>query len=115
MAAGRHADTPIAIVANASMPNQQVLIGTLANIAAKQAQIQLPTPALLIMGDVVNLHHDLAWYNTPQAHTDNPYPEDVTNNDGNWLRGGTATTPKNDHAPSGHQQAHALSMVATLA
>ncbi|MGP4953343.1 uroporphyrinogen-III C-methyltransferase, partial [Psychrobacter sp. T6-1] len=65
--AGRAADTPIAIVSNASMPNQQVLTGTLDTIVKLQEQKQLPTPALLIMGDVVALHHDLAWYNQNDA------------------------------------------------
>ena len=106
--AGRNADTPIAIISNASMPNQQVLTGTLATIVAQQEQAQLPTPALLIMGDVVALHHDLAWYNLQnQQHNKN-----VSDTANNWLRGGTAATPKET---SLQQQAHALSMVANLA
>ena len=106
--AGRSSDTPIAIVSNASMPNQQVLTGTLADIVELQEKNQLPTPALLIMGDVVALHHDLAWYNLQNQ-------QDTNNSDttaSNWLRGGTAATPKTDHTS---QQAHALSMVANLA
>jgi uroporphyrin-III C-methyltransferase/precorrin-2 dehydrogenase/sirohydrochlorin ferrochelatase len=111
--AGRSADTPIAIVSNASMPNQQVLVGTLATITELQEQKQLPTPALLIMGDVVALHHDLAWYNLhhQQHHQNN------SGNGDNWLREGTAATPKNaltSNNPT-RQQAHALSMVANLA
>ena len=107
--AGRSSDTPIAIVSNASMPNQQVLTGTLADITAKQEKAQLPTPALLIMGDVVALHNDLAWYNVRN--------KEVNNTESNWLRGGTAATPKDDVAAThpARQQAHALSMVATLA
>ena len=106
--AGRNADTPIAIISNASMPNQQVLTGTLATIVAQQEKEQLPTPALLIMGDVVALHHDLAWYNLQnQQHNQN-----VSDTANNWLRGGTAATPKET---SLQQQAHALSMVANLA
>ena len=108
--AGRSSDTPIAIVSNASMPNQQVLTGTLANIVELQAQAQLPTPALLIMGDVVSLHDSLAWYN--QQHEQN-----ISDTNNNWLRGGTASTPKSEtelHEPHA-QQAHALSMVASLA
>ena len=105
--AGRHAETPIAIVSNASMPNQQVLTGTLASIVELQEKNQLPTPALLIMGDVVSLHHDLAWYNLHnQQHNQN-----TSETDNNWLRGGTATTPKSNT----HQQAHALSMIANFA
>ncbi|SLJ84623.1 uroporphyrinogen-III C-methyltransferase [Psychrobacter sp. DAB_AL43B] len=111
--AGRSADTPIAIVSNASMPNQQVLTGTLADIVELQEKNQLPTPALLIMGDVVALHHDLAWYNLHnQQHNQN-----VSDTANNWLRGGTAATPNDDLTSnnSTHQQAHALSMVANLA
>ena len=102
--AGRSADTPIAIVSNASMPNQQVLTGTLANIVELQEQNQLPTPALLIMGDVVALHHDLAWYNL--------HNKSVSDTADNWLRSGTAATPKDKVVA---QQAHALSMIANLA
>ena len=61
--AGRDADTPFAIISHASLPTHQILTGTLGNIAAKQAAAQLPTPALLIMGDVVTLHDELAPYN----------------------------------------------------
>ncbi|MGP9491904.1 siroheme synthase CysG [Psychrobacter sp. AOP7-B1-24] len=108
--AGRSSDTPIAIVSNASMPNQQVLTGTLATIVELQAQAQLPTPALLIMGDVVSLHDSLAWYN--QKHEQN-----MSGTNNNWLRGGTASTPKSETALNQPhaQQAHALSMVASLA
>ncbi len=110
--AGRSADTPIAIVSNASMPNQQVLTGTLASIVALQEINQLPTPALLIMGDVVSLHHDLAWYNLHnQQHNQNG-----SDTASNWLREGTAATPKDSTSSQPtRQQAHALSMVANLA
>lgn len=109
--AGRSSETPIAIVSNASMPNQQVLTGTLASIVERQEQAQLPTPALLIMGDVVALHHDLAWYNLHlQQHE-----QSLANTESNWLRGGTATTPKGQaKGQAVDQQAHALSMIATL-
>ena len=106
--AGRSGDTPIAIVSNASMPNQQVLSGTLNTIVAKQEQAQLPTPALLIMGDVVSLHHDLAWYNLQnQQHSQSS--DDIAKN---WLREGTNGQANN---PAIDQQAHALSMVTNLA
>ncbi len=102
--AGRNSDTPIAIVSNASMPNQQVLTGTLATITKLQEQQQLPTPALLIMGDVVALHDDLAWYNL--------HNKSLSDTSDNWLRGGTAATPKDTGVD---QQAHALSMITNLA
>jgi len=97
--AGREANTPIAIVSNASQPNQQVLTGTLETITQKQAIACLPTPALLIMGDVVALHHDLAWYNQSGAADDSS----------NWLRGGRNSNPRKNDG-----QAHALAMIAKL-
>ena len=132
--AGRSADTPIAIVSNASMPNQQVLTGTLDNIVAQQAEAQLPTPALLIMGDVVSLQDDLAWYNQKKLldsqhnnQRNGQHTHDTARKARNWLRGGVANTDK-AHADKNHynhkqptdarstdQQAHALSMVANLA
>ena len=72
IAAGRDAETPFAIISHASLPTQQILIGTLKDIAAKQSKAQLPTPALLIMGDVVALHNELAPFNL--AETDNANP-----------------------------------------
>jgi len=57
---------------------------------------------------VVALHHDLAWYNLQNQQKNNN--SDTTAS--NWLRGGTASTPKAGHTS---QQAHALSMVANLA
>ncbi|MBZ1391380.1 siroheme synthase CysG [Psychrobacter pacificensis] len=106
--AGRSADTPIAIVSNASMPNQQVLTGTLASIVSQQETAQLPTPALLIMGDVVSLHHDLAWYNL-QNQQHNQSSDDIAKN---WLREGSRGESIKQPID---QQAHALSMIANLA
>ena len=63
MAAGRDSATPFAIISHASLPTQQVLIGTLKDIADQQKIANLPTPALLIMGDVVALHGEFAAYN----------------------------------------------------
>ncbi|MEN6670695.1 uroporphyrinogen-III C-methyltransferase [Psychrobacter sp. B38] len=61
--AGRDRETPFAIISHASLPTQQVLIGTLEDIAEQQVVANLPTPALLIMGDVVALHQEFAAYN----------------------------------------------------
>lgn len=68
--AGRDPKTPIAIIAHASLPTQQVLTGTLADIVEKQANANLPTPALLILGKVVSLHDTLAWFGTDGKTTD---------------------------------------------
>ena len=57
--AGKSADTPFAIIANVSRHNEQVLVGTLGTIQALQNDAKLPSPAVMIMGDVVSLYHQL--------------------------------------------------------
>lgn len=57
--AGKSADTPFAIISNVSRDNEQVLIGELGTIQDLQAKAQLPSPAVMIMGDVVPLYHEL--------------------------------------------------------
>lgn len=49
-------NTPVAIVSQASLPTQQVLVGVLDNIVQKQAIAKLPAPAIIIVGQVVNLY-----------------------------------------------------------
>ena len=57
--AGKSADTPFAIISNVSRDNEQVLIGELGTIQDLQAKAQLLSPAVMIMGDVVPLYHEL--------------------------------------------------------
>ncbi|WP_432473466.1 siroheme synthase CysG [Amphritea sp. HPY] len=59
---GRSADTPAAIVSRGATSEQKVLTGTLSDLAGKQRQAQLAAPALIIVGEVVSLHDDLAWF-----------------------------------------------------
>jgi len=59
---GKPSDTPVAIVSKGTAPDQKVLTGTLANIAERQAEAKLEAPALIIVGEVVNLHEQLAWF-----------------------------------------------------
>lgn len=59
---GKPEQTPAAIVSKGATKDQQVLVGTLENLAEKQKQAQLPAPALIIVGEVVSLHEDLAWF-----------------------------------------------------
>ena len=60
--AGKAPDTPVAIVSRGTRPDQQVLTGRLDQIAALQSEAQLPAPALIIVGEVVDLHQTLAWF-----------------------------------------------------
>jgi siroheme synthase len=53
LAAGKHPDTPAAVVANGTRSDQEVVTSTLAEIADAAASV--PTPALIVIGEVVSL------------------------------------------------------------
>jgi uroporphyrin-III C-methyltransferase len=53
VAAGRSADTPSAVVARATLPDQRVVSGTLADIAERVRAAAIEGPALLVVGEVV--------------------------------------------------------------
>lgn len=59
---GRDPDTPVALVEKASTPEQRVIIGTLSSMNAVVEREQPQPPTLIIIGDVVRLSADLAWY-----------------------------------------------------
>ncbi|MEM9189975.1 MAG: uroporphyrinogen-III C-methyltransferase, partial [Myxococcota bacterium] len=59
---GRSADTPVALVSRASLPSQRTVIGTVATIADQAEEADLPTPALVIVGQVVTLRSSLRWF-----------------------------------------------------
>jgi uroporphyrin-III C-methyltransferase/precorrin-2 dehydrogenase/sirohydrochlorin ferrochelatase/uroporphyrin-III C-methyltransferase len=53
--AGLPNDWPITLVANASKPDQQSLVGTLANMPEQLASHPLPSPCLIMVGSVVSM------------------------------------------------------------
>lgn len=59
VAKGKGADTPIAVIANGSRHNQQMVVATLATIGKRLAEVSLPSPALIILGDVVTHRQQL--------------------------------------------------------
>ncbi|MBU9812660.1 uroporphyrinogen-III C-methyltransferase [Rahnella sp. SL6] len=60
IAHGRAAHTPVAVIGRGTRSDQQVLTGTLDNL--EHLAQQAPTPALLVIGEVVSLHQQLAWF-----------------------------------------------------
>ena len=62
MAAGREADTPAAVIANATTPHQKVLTATLGTIAQEARLAAIEPPAITIVGDVILLRDDIAWF-----------------------------------------------------
>ncbi|WP_116364032.1 siroheme synthase CysG [Parahaliea mediterranea] len=66
-AAGRAGDTPVALIERATMEGQRVLVGTLSTMEALVAREKPQAPTLIIVGDVVRLHRDLAWFGERDA------------------------------------------------
>jgi uroporphyrinogen III methyltransferase / synthase len=62
LAGGRAAETPAAIVEQATTPRQRTIIATLGSLARVAAAQQATSPALLIVGEVVRLRERLAWF-----------------------------------------------------
>ena len=59
---GRNAHTPVALIRWATTIGQQVLSGTIADIADKADAAGFKPPAVTIVGDVVNLREQLRWF-----------------------------------------------------
>lgn len=59
---GKASDTPVALVRWGTTPRQVTVCGTLANIVEKAKQAGLKAPAIVIVGDVVQLRPILKWY-----------------------------------------------------
>jgi uroporphyrin-III C-methyltransferase len=62
IAGGRAPETPAAVISQGTTPQQRTVIGTLATIAALVEQTHLPTPAVTVIGEVVNLREKVAWF-----------------------------------------------------
>ncbi|SLM64334.1 MULTISPECIES: siroheme synthase CysG [Dickeya] len=60
IAHGRAPETPVAVIGRGTRQDQSVLTGTLAEL--EQLAQHAPSPALLVIGEVVNLHQHLAWF-----------------------------------------------------
>ncbi len=56
---GLRSNMPVAIVSKGTLPDQQILIGTLATIVQQVALKQPAAPTIIIIGEVVKLHNKL--------------------------------------------------------
>ncbi|MDX9813858.1 MAG: uroporphyrinogen-III C-methyltransferase [Sulfurimonas sp.] len=57
---GKDEDFPCAVISKGTTIDQKVVVGTLSNIVEKSKD--LPTPALIVVGRVVELREELAWF-----------------------------------------------------
>lgn len=61
---GRPASTPVAVVRRATLPDQQILVGTLDTVAAQVTRAGLRPPVVIVIGEVVGLR-DILWGGAP--------------------------------------------------
>jgi len=54
--------TPAAVIENGTRAGQRVITGTLESLAARTAEAEIKSPALIIVGSVVNLRERLSWF-----------------------------------------------------
>ena len=62
IAHGLSEQTPVALIANGTLPDQKVLVGQLSNIYTLTEDNRIEPPTLLIVGEVVKLRESLDWY-----------------------------------------------------
>jgi uroporphyrin-III C-methyltransferase/precorrin-2 dehydrogenase/sirohydrochlorin ferrochelatase len=58
----RSPSTPAALIQQGTTPDQKVLTGTLETLPELVRQNNIKAPTLIIVGEVVNLHHKLRWF-----------------------------------------------------
>ena len=59
---GMKKDTPVAVIESGTTSKQKVIIGKLSHIRSKVSRANIKSPALIIIGEVVNLRQKLNWF-----------------------------------------------------
>lgn len=67
IAHGMSADRPAAIIEQGTLPTQRVIISDLSHLPLQLAALQLRSPCLLIIGEVVSLHQQLNWFRKSES------------------------------------------------
>lgn len=67
IASGLDPATPAAVIQQGTTQQQRTVTGTLATIAERATNADIGAPALTIIGSVVELHEQLAWYDAVLA------------------------------------------------
>jgi uroporphyrinogen III methyltransferase/synthase len=64
LAAGRDPETPVAVTRVGTTSEQQTLVSTLARVAAEVKAAKVTPPAVVVVGQVVDLRDALSWFET---------------------------------------------------
>jgi uroporphyrin-III C-methyltransferase len=65
MEGGLDPNTPAAIIERGTSKRQRSLIGTIGTIASEAKERNVKPPAVIVIGEVVNLGRKLSWFKTP--------------------------------------------------
>lgn len=68
IANGRVPETPAAVISWGTKPQQETLVTTVGKAAADVAEAGIKPPAVFIVGDVVNMRRQLAWFDKKETH-----------------------------------------------
>ncbi len=64
VANGLGEQTPVAVIANGTRPNQRTVTGTLKTICDEVERAQIGAPAVVVVGPVAELRSELRWFDT---------------------------------------------------
>ena len=70
LANGRSPDEPLAVVSEISLPSQRILQTSLGRAVADCRDTEIPTPALLVVGETLRLRHQLGMASWPGTESD---------------------------------------------
>lgn len=59
---GKDPDTPAALIYCGTLASQKTVVGTLETIAEIAEREQITNPSMIVIGDVVKLHHKVSWF-----------------------------------------------------
>ena len=59
---GKSPETPVAVVQWATLPRQRSVFGILSNIESLVGEAGLSSPAVIIIGETVDLHKSVSWF-----------------------------------------------------
>lgn len=60
--AGKHSQTPIAVIEQGTTANQRTVVGTLETIVEVVKENQITNPSMIVIGEVVKLSEKLSWF-----------------------------------------------------
>ena len=66
VAAGLPGDWPAAVIEHGTAQSQRVICADLARLPAAVSEAQLSGPSLVVVGEVVRLREQLAWFDRPK-------------------------------------------------